>query len=129
MWQTTGPFAGQWLLPGGAVERDETVGGGARRELREETCCELEDPKLIAVYEVMSDPRGAFDIVLFMYEGTALGEPTPEPGSQTNWLDPNEAGLHPALRRQLFDAGLRDDDPLAIAADLLAVGARMFRLA
>ena len=127
--QTTGPFAGHWLLPGGAVERDETIVGGARRELREETRCELEDPKLIAVYEVMSEPPGSFDIVLFMFAGTALGEPTPEAGSQTNWLDPDEVGLHPALRRQLLDAGLRGDDPLAIAADLLAVGARMFRLA
>ncbi len=127
--QTTGPFAGHWLLPGGAVERDETIVGGARRELREETCLELEDPTLIAVYQVMSEPRGGFDIVLFMYEGTALGEPTPEAGSETSWLAPNDEGLHPALRRQLFDAGARDDDPLAIAGDLLAVGARMFRLA
>ena len=127
--QATGPFAGHWLLPGGAVERDETVVGGARRELLEETCLSLEDPRLIAVYEVMSDPRGTFDIVLFMYEGTALGEPKAEAGSEVRWLDPNEPGLHPALRRQLFDARLRDDDPLAMAADLLALGARMFRLA
>ncbi|HEX4743330.1 MAG TPA: NUDIX hydrolase [Candidatus Limnocylindria bacterium] len=127
--QASGPFAGHWLLPGGAVERDETVGGGARRELLEETGLALEDPRLVAVYEVMSEPRGAFDIVLFMYEGTALGDPKAEAGSQVRWLDPNEAGLHPAMRRQLFDARLREDDPLAMAADLLALGARMFRLA
>lgn len=129
MLQATGPFAGSRILPGGAVERDETVVGGARRELREETGCELEDSRLLAVYQVMSEPTGSFDIVLFMFGGTALGEPRAEAGSRVDWIDPAAADLHPSLRRALLDAGLREDDPLAIAADLHALGARMFRLA
>lgn len=129
MLQAAGPFTGNWILPGGAVERNETVVGGARRELREETGCELEDARLLAVYQVMSEPAGSFDIILFMFGGTALGEPRPEAGSRLDWIDPAAAYLHPSLRRALLDAGLREDDPLAIAADLVAIGARIFRLA
>src|SRR5205807_4493728 len=35
--QTSGPFAGSWLLPGGTVERNERLEDAARRELFEET--------------------------------------------------------------------------------------------
>lgn len=31
------PFAGQWAIPGGFLEMDETAEAGSRRELREET--------------------------------------------------------------------------------------------
>lgn len=128
MWQTSGPFAGHWLLPGGAVERDETVAAGAARELREETGLDLEEPRVRAVYEVTSDPAGAFDIVLFLFEGRVLGDPVPEPGSRVGWLDPTAPDLHPALRRQLADAGLREDDDGEIARELARRGAQVVRL-
>lgn len=46
-----GSFAGQFFLPGGAVEPDETPEEGARRELMEESGLEMaEDPELIGCY-------------------------------------------------------------------------------
>lgn len=129
VWQTTGPFAGHWLLPGGAIERDEPVVAGMRRELREETGLEIADERLVAVYQVMSEPAGTFDIVLFMYAGEVRGEPRAEAGSEVRWIRPDEITLHPALRRQLHDAGVRLDDVASIDADLARAGARMLRLA
>lgn len=110
------------------MERDETVAAGAARELREETGLRLEGQRALAVYEVLSEPAGTFDIVLFMFEGDLSGEPAAEPGSRVEWIDPARPDLHPALRRQLMDAGLRDDDPAAIARDLAERGARVVRL-
>ncbi len=127
--QAGGPFAGSWILPGGAVERNETVAAGARRELREETGCELFDERLVAVYQVLSLPAGAFDIVLFLFAGEVRGEPRPEAGSEVRWTRPDEATLHPTLRRALWDAGTRADEEAAIDGALAAIGVRMLRLA
>lgn len=46
-------LAGQWFLPGGAIERDELPEEGARRELREEAGIEIEgDLELIGAYPI-----------------------------------------------------------------------------
>jgi ADP-ribose pyrophosphatase YjhB (NUDIX family) len=49
------PFAGRWAIPGGFMEKGETVEQAACRELREETCLIL-DPDELAIYGVMSIP-------------------------------------------------------------------------
>ena len=46
-------LAGQWFLPGGAVERDELPEDGARRELLEEAGIEIEgDLEMIGAYPI-----------------------------------------------------------------------------
>ena len=46
-------LAGQWFLPGGAIERDELPEDGARRELREEAGIEIVgDLELIGAYPI-----------------------------------------------------------------------------
>ena len=129
VWQTGGPFAGHWLLPGGSVERDEGIVAAAARELHEETGLVLADARLVALYQVRSDPPGAYDVVLFLYAGSATGTLSAEPGSEATWWDPATLrDPHPALRRELRDSGIGADDPATIATALVTAGIAMERL-
>jgi 8-oxo-dGTP diphosphatase len=53
------PFAGNWALPGGFVEENETVVEAAPRELMEETGLQVGPLELLGVYDTPGrDPRG-----------------------------------------------------------------------
>jgi 8-oxo-dGTP diphosphatase len=53
------PFAGEWALPGGMLEMDETIAEAAVRELREETGIAGVELTEIGIYdEPGRDPRG-----------------------------------------------------------------------
>ncbi len=55
------PFRGQWALPGGFMEMDETIEHCAVRELREETGIAVSESalRLVGVYSAPGrDPRG-----------------------------------------------------------------------
>jgi 8-oxo-dGTP diphosphatase len=52
------PFQGQYALPGGFVELDESVEDACRRETQEETGLEISDLRLVGVYSKPGrDPR------------------------------------------------------------------------
>ena len=53
------PLAGQWSLPGGAVDVGETLEACVTRELREETGLEVEVGRVIEVFDrIMHDAEG-----------------------------------------------------------------------
>lgn len=53
------PFAGDWALPGGFVEKGEQVAEAAPRELAEETGLKAGRLRLLGVYDTPGrDPRG-----------------------------------------------------------------------
>jgi len=127
--QTAGPFAGEWLLPGGNVERDERLEDAARRELVEETGYCARDMRAEAVYEVQSVPSGRFHYLVHLFRaGPVEGTPRPETGSELRWAAPGEIDLHPNLAVALADLGLIQRDPEALRRDLAMAGLEMRRV-
>jgi len=124
--QRAGPFAGSWLLPGGRAGDDESTAHALVREVREETGLTLTDAVYVAGYRTSGD---GYDLTVLMYRGPAEGTLLAERGSDARWFavdaipDP-----HPALRRQLLDAGVGRDDDAAIESALAAAAIGMVRL-
>jgi 8-oxo-dGTP diphosphatase len=53
------PFKGEWAVPGGRIEDNETAGQCLKREMKEETGLDVEPIKLTGIYsDPGRDPRG-----------------------------------------------------------------------
>ena len=127
--QTAGPFAGEWLLPGGNVERDERLEDAARRELVEETGYRAAQMRAEAMYEVRSLPPGRFHFLVHLFRaGPVEGTPRPETGSELRWAAPRDLDPHPNLAVTLADLGLIQRDPEALRRDLANAGLEMRRV-
>jgi mutator protein MutT len=64
------PLQGEWSIPGGLVETGETIKEALIREVREETCLEIEPVRLIEVFERIlrdKDARVQYHFVLIDY--------------------------------------------------------------
>lgn len=73
------PFAGCWAIPGGFVDRDESLEDAARRELEEETTLEVDDLEQLGAYgDPGRDPRGHTVTIAFIAKVT---ECSPAKGS------------------------------------------------
>jgi len=97
------------------------------REVREETGLTMEDATYVAGYRTSGD---GYDLTVLMYRGSATGTLVPEHGSDARWFDVDAIpDPHPALRRQLLDAGVGRGEDAAIRAALAAAGIGMERVA
>jgi ADP-ribose pyrophosphatase YjhB (NUDIX family) len=70
------PDAGEWSIPGGAVELGESLDAALRREIQEETGLEIAVGELLEVFErVERDADGAvrFHFVVLDYRATVIG--------------------------------------------------------
>jgi 8-oxo-dGTP diphosphatase len=125
--QIGGPFAGSWLLPGGRAGDDESAVHALVREVREETGLTMTDAAYVAGYRTSGE---GYDLTVLMYRGPATGTLVAERGSDARWFEIQAIpDPHPALRRQLFDAGIGRDDSDAIESALQGAGIEMARLA
>ena len=121
--QSGGPFAGAWLLPGGRAADDESTVHALVREVREETGLTMTDAVYITGYRTSGD---GYNLTVLMYRGPAEGTLVAERGSDVRWFDVDAIpDPHPALRRQLRDAGVGQDEDAAIDAALIAAEIEM----
>lgn len=93
-----GPAAGTWALPGGRVERGETLAEAVTRELREETGIEAVCGPLLGWVERL-EPDDHF--VILGFESTLVGDDQPIAGddaAEAEWVE-----LHEVPERNLVD--------------------------
>lgn len=98
------PEGGKWGLPGGFLERDETLTEGVLRELREETGWDGQVVHLLRINSRPDRPREdrqnvAFDFVIAPRE--RIGEPDDE-SSKVQWIPIDHL---PSLDSLAFDHG------------------------
>ncbi len=97
------PFIGDWCLPGGFMEANESPIEGAIREVYEETGLNIEIDQLI---EVTSPGRNINVIILFYLSKIATGNPIAgDDASEVNCFKHNELPVNIAfdLHKRLID--------------------------
>jgi 8-oxo-dGTP diphosphatase len=106
-----GPAAGTWSVPGGRVERGETVAEAVVRELREETGLDGLCGPLIGWVERPDEDR---HVVILDFRVDLLADADPVAGSdaaEASWVALSavaELALAPGLARFLHEHGIID---------------------
>lgn len=99
------PRQGEWSIPGGKVDRGETLHAAAARELLEETGVTAEIGELIAVYEIID---ADFHYVLIDYEAIwQAGEPCAADDADDAGFFPYQESLAMVSRDDLRDVLMR----------------------
>lgn len=92
---------GKWALPGGFVDRDETIEEAVAREIQEETGWEVEGIRLLSVYDNPDRPHEDRQNIAFNYVCQAKNEKgTPDNEvTAVEWVAIND----PRLNNLAFD--------------------------
>jgi 8-oxo-dGTP diphosphatase len=101
------PFRGEWALPGGRIEDDETAEECARREMKEETGLDIETLKMTGLYsDPGRDPRKII-AAAFIVRRTGGELRAGDDAGEAKWFPVN--GLPPlaADHRKIVEDGLR----------------------
>ncbi|HEX7161732.1 MAG TPA: NUDIX domain-containing protein [Trebonia sp.] len=114
---------GNWALPGGAMELDESVSDTAVRETREETGIDCavtglagiySDPRHVIHYTSNDEVRREFSIVLTARH--VAGQPTPSAESrEVRWVQPADLAAYTmdrSMRKRVDDYLSRADTPV-----------------
>jgi 8-oxo-dGTP diphosphatase len=128
--QLRGPYAGNWLLPGGSIEVGETAEQAARREVAEETGCTVGPLTLFAMYEMFGEwSEGAYHLVMFAFRAD---EPVALPANHdghnvgaVRQVGIGDLPLHSTDLRMLTDAGLAGFSDEVVERALRADGITM----
>lgn len=105
---------GQWVIPGGAIEKNETAEAAALRETKEETGYDVSARRLVGVYSIPKDttiqyPDGNVTVwVVIMFECDIIGG-KPELSDETlavGWFPPDKfpENMRPAHVIRIRDA-------------------------
>ena len=85
------PFKGQWCLPGGHIDANETVETAVIREVKEETGLDFE-PKFITYLDEIA-PEHNWHAVVMVFDGRGMGEIVTQESEVTDirWFSLDEA--------------------------------------
>ena len=101
-----------WYLPGGGVERDETVEAALRREVREETDAQLGSLVLLGVYSSFYEYKSDHIIVFVCKDFSLRGKTDREIAAWSFFpIGGLPADISPGTRRRIEEYLLEDDSP------------------
>ena len=81
------PYRGQWALPAGYQEIDETLEGAAVREVREETGVEIEVVALLDLFFVPEDLRKPANVAVYLCRPVGGALLAGEDALEAAWFD------------------------------------------
>jgi 8-oxo-dGTP pyrophosphatase MutT (NUDIX family) len=91
-----------WHLPGGGIQRGETVEAAARREVREETGAEMGEVKLLGVFSNLENRASGHNILFASEDFIITGKPDHEI-AEVRYFHPDElpADMYPGHRGRI----------------------------